>query len=168
MQVLMVRHAPAQDRKEFASTGQPDELRPLTDQGKTKMYRNALGIQTLLPKIHTIVNSPLRRAQQTADILAQVYPQVHRDTLPSLAPLEILAYLKNHADTKHTIVLVGHEPDLGELITWLLSGHTHTWLLLKKGAACLLEFPNNTVTAGTAQLNWALTPSQLRKLGESG
>lgn len=167
MQVLMIRHAPAEEREKFSQTEQVDELRPLSEKGQLKMRKNILGLQTIVPKIHTIVSSPLRRAQQTADLLAQTYSHAHRETLPALAPLgpaiEILNYLKIHGQTTHTIALIGHEPTLGRLVTWLLSGQSKNWMPLKKGGACLLEFPHE-VTPEEAQLCWALTPQQLRKL----
>ena len=167
MQVLIIRHAPAEDRNEFARSGKSDDLRPLSANGKKKMVDNVRGLQTTVTDIHSILTSPLIRAQQTADFLAEVYPNSQREILPALAPLgspsEVLEYLQSHADTTHTIALVGHEPDLGELVTWLVSGHTDIWLPLKKGSACLLEF-SDRVEAGEAKFCWLLRPKQLRNL----
>jgi phosphohistidine phosphatase len=167
MQLLIVRHAPALDREEFAHSGQSDDLRPLTGKGKDKMINNIKGLNKILPQIDSIATSPLIRAQQTAGLLASVYPAAIRETLSALAPgiseSKVLAYLQKQAKTAQTIALVGHEPDLGELATWLLSGHTGTWMPLKKGAACLLEFPGE-VKAGEAELCWMLRPRQLRQL----
>jgi phosphohistidine phosphatase len=64
-----------------------------------------------------------------------------------------------------TIALVGHEPDLGELATWLLSGRLDNWMPLKKGGTCLLEFIDE-VEAGEAELCWLLKPKQLRQLAK--
>ncbi len=169
MQVLIVRHAPAENRQEFAYTGQPDDLRPLTNKGKDKMRNNIKGLQTCVPQIDRIAESPLVRAQQTADLLAAVYPNAIRETLSALVPAgsesTVLAYLQKHADTTQTIALVGHEPKLGELATCLLSGQIGDWMPLKKGAACLLEFIDK-VEAGEAELCWMLRPKQLRQLAE--
>lgn len=169
MHVLIVRHAIAEDFETFSLSGQPDELRPLTDKGIAKMRKNIRGLKNVVPQIHLLTSSPLRRAIQTADLLAEAYPEAHRGILPDLAPREatsgILAYLRKHEHTAHVIILVGHEPYLGELATWLLSGHTDTWLPLKKGAACLLEF-SAEVNAGQADLRWLLTPVQLRQLAD--
>jgi len=167
MQVLIVRHAPAEDREAFARSGQSDELRPLSNKGKAKMLLNVKGLQTILPTIHRFAESPLIRAEQTADLLASAYPNAIRKTLQALAPdgshSEVLSYLQQHANTSKTIALVGHEPDLGELATWLLSGEIENWMPLKKGAACLLEFMAD-VEAGQAELCWMLRPKQLRQL----
>ena len=167
MQVLIVRHAPAEDREAFARSGQSDELRPLSNKGKAKMLLNSKGLQIILPTIHRFAESPLIRAEQTADLLASAYPNAIRKTLPALAPdgsdSEVLSYLQQHANTSMTIALVGHEPDLGELATWLVSGQVDNWMPLKKGAACLLEFLDE-VEAGKAELCWMLRPKQLRQL----
>ncbi|MDM8558902.1 phosphohistidine phosphatase SixA [Candidatus Parabeggiatoa sp. HSG14] len=167
MQVLIIRHAPAEDREEFAGSGQSDDLRPLTQRGKEKMRQNVAGLLTIVPQIDRIVESPLIRAQQTGGLVASTYSNVIRQTLPALAPngseSEVLTYLQKYADTTTTIALVGHEPNLGELATWLLSGQADNWIPLKKGSACLLEFPGE-VKAGKAELLWMLRPKQLRQL----
>jgi len=169
MQVLIVRHAPAADREEFAKTGQSDDLRPLTNRGKTKMIHNINGLTKIVPTIDRVAASPLIRAQQTAGLLASVYPNAVRETQPALAPgsseEEVLAYLQKHAQTEQTIALVGHEPDLGALATWLLTGDADTWMPLKKGSACLLEFIDE-VEAGQAELCWMLRPKQMRQLAD--
>ena len=167
MQVLIIRHAPAEDREEFARQGQPDDLRPLTNQGKAKMCKNVQGLQKIIPQIHRIVESPFVRARQTADLLAYAYPRARRQVLSALAPLgsetAILNYLRENANPTHTLALVGHEPDLGELATWLLSGQADIWMPLKKGSASLLRF-DKEIEAGEAELGWLLTPRQLRQL----
>jgi len=167
MQILIIRHAPAADREEFILSGQADELRPLTDKGKEKMRKAVPGIYCLVPKLQAIASSPFLRAQQTADLLATAYPHIQRDILPALVPLgamtQVLSYLQDHAHTTHTIALVGHEPDLGQLATWLLTNQADDWFPLKKGAACFLEFEEN-VQPGEAVLRWALTSNQLQQL----
>jgi len=167
MKVLLIRHAIAEDYTIFSLSGQADDLRPLTTKGKTKMRKGIRGLQQLITQIQYVVSSPLRRAVQTADLVAQSYPDAHREVLPALAPrgstTVILEYLQGHSNTTHTIALIGHEPHLGELTTWLLSGHIGTWCPLKKGGAGLLEF-SGEVAASQADLQWLLTPKQLRLL----
>lgn len=167
MHVLLIRHAIAEERKDFQQMEQPDTERPLTGKGIKKMQQNIAGLHNMVPYINHVLVSPLVRAQQTADILLEAYPEAQRTTLTALAPLgsnnSVLLYLQQHERSSHTIALVGHEPDLGELGTWLLSGHPDTWLPLKKGSACMLVFENE-VAEGLADLQWFLTPAQLRKL----
>jgi phosphohistidine phosphatase len=167
MQVLIVRHGIAEDRDKFAITGQADELRPLSEKGRDKTDKAAKGIRKLIPSLHRIASSPLLRARQTADILSEHYKDSHVGILAGLVPngdyQAILSYLQTYGYRSETIALVGHEPDLGELIAWLLTGQRGNWMPLKKGSACLLEF-SDEVEAGTAELLWYLTPKHLRQL----
>jgi phosphohistidine phosphatase len=106
------------------------------------------------------------RAQQTAGIVAEAYGGIRVATTPSLrpdsAPSEFLAWLK--AQQGDVIAVVGHEPHLGMLVTWLLTGLADSRLPLRKGGACLLELAARP-REGAAQLQWALTASQLRRMG---
>jgi phosphohistidine phosphatase len=167
MQVLIVRHGVAEDRDEFAATGQADELRPLTEKGRYKTNKATKGIRKLVPMLHHIAASPLLRAQQTAEILSERYNDSYVETLQALSPdgdkQAILSYLQIYGYHFETIALVGHEPDLGELSTWLLTGQQGNWLSLKKSSACLLEF-NGAVVAGKANLLCYLAPKHLRRL----
>jgi len=48
MQLLVIRHAIAMEREEYARTGRPDSDRPLTDTGRRRMRKNARGLQYIL------------------------------------------------------------------------------------------------------------------------
>lgn len=167
MNLLIVRHAIAEDRIIFAAKGQDDDLRPLTREGTKKMQQAAQGLKKILPELDLLVSSPLTRAVQTADILHEVYHSAQREQLvllsPGLSAEELTAWLQRQAARK-TIALVGHEPDLGELATWLLAGtRAEPFVAFKKGGVLLIEFPYK-IGAGQGDLRWALTPKQLRTL----
>ena len=66
MKLLLVRHAIAEEREEFERTGEPDDQRPLTSEGRKKMKRAAAGLGELVNKVDILATSPLARAQQTA------------------------------------------------------------------------------------------------------
>ena len=71
-----------------------------------------------------------------------------------------------HAYVNHDVVaVVGHEPHLGTLVTWLLSGRTDSHVVLKKGGACLVEC-NGAPGPATGRLHWLLTPAALRRMAE--
>lgn len=167
MNLLIVRHAIAEERAEFAARCDDDRRRPLSDKGRRRMEQGAAGLQRLLPKLDYLVSSPLVRARQTAEILAARYPEAHYQEWPELAPdggspqiVERLAGLPADAN----VALVGHEPDLSELVAWLTAGVAPGFLRFKKGGACLLASPQPP-RAGKAELLWALDPKQLRHLG---
>lgn len=169
MNVVVIRHAIAENRDEFAATGQDDGLRPLTSQGRKKMRRAAAGLKVLLPDLDLIATSPLVRARETAEIVARHYGGPQMTEVPALAPgapcEDGLRWLQ-HQKASGTVALVGHEPDLGILVGWLLTGRESAFMEVRKGSACLLEFSQRPA-AGGAVLHWFLKPSQLALLGEA-
>jgi phosphohistidine phosphatase len=155
MQLLLVRHAPAEDRETFAATGQPDSNRPLTDKGIRRMKKAARGLRSLVPLISLLVSSPFRRAVETAQIIADVYGirSRKRDELaPAVAPQHLIDWLAAQPEDGIACV-VGHEPDLSELLAILLADKSERPAKLKKGSAVLLEFAQ-PVAASAGELQW--------------
>ena len=174
LKVLVIRHAIAADRKEFAKTGKADALRPLTRIGRKKMRRAVRGLARLVPRLDALATSPLTRAVETGEIIAGQYDYEHAVRLPALSPGksagQVMDWLKEQAEhakkgADTTVAIVGHEPGLGQLVSWMLTGLRESFVPLKKGAACLVEFKGE-VKPARAKLLWALHPSQLRKLAE--
>jgi phosphohistidine phosphatase len=162
MQLVLIRHARAEERMLFKR----DRTRALTQDGGRRMRKAARGLHVLLPGLTQIATSPLLRARQTAEIVAAVYAGIDTVSLPALspgmAPRAVLAWLRAQpADA--TLALVGHEPDLGLLAGWLLSGKQTGFVQFKKGAAALIEF-SGAPTAGKGMLTWLLTAAQLAEL----
>jgi phosphohistidine phosphatase len=162
--LLVIRHAEAAPPE----AGQDDEARPLTPKGKRATKRVTQGLVTLVPEIDVLATSPLRRAVQTAKIVRSAFGNPAREELEALAPAgsreEVLTWLQDRSDPE-TVAIVGHEPHLGLLTSWLLASPLNHFMEFKKGGACLITWPDHP-TAGTAWLKWALTPGQLEKLGE--
>jgi len=165
MKLLIIRHAIAEERDEFARTGKDDRLRPLTDEGRKKMKQGARGLKNLVPEIDLLATSPLTRAAQTGAVMDSVYGGLREVEIEELAPegspVEFLSWLRQQA--AETVAVVGHEPSISLIASWLLTGTEKRIFSIRKGGACLLEFPGE-VGAGTALLLWALTPAQLREL----
>ena len=169
MHLLVIRHAIAEDREEFAASGQDDSLRPLTGDGRRKMRNGAQAIRQLLPTLDRLATSPFTRAEQTAEIVAAMYgdlvePQRIPELVPDAKPAALLRWLRALGPDVGTVGIVGHEPHLSRLVAWLLAARSTPLIELKKGSACLLRF-DDEIGAGTATLLWALTPAQLRQLG---
>jgi phosphohistidine phosphatase len=164
MQLLVVRHAIAEEREKWAS--RDDRLRPLTDDGRKKMKEVAKGLRGLMPRLDILATSPLTRAQQTAEILAKIYESMDIVTVDALAPGQrppaLATWLRTQALHK-TVAVVGHEPGLGAAVSWLAAGTERSFVELGKGGACLLEL-GERIDAGEAMVLWALRPSQLRAL----
>src|SRR5215207_2783360 len=167
MRLLLIRHAIAEEREDFARTGKDDSLRPLTDDGRKKMKQAARGLRGLVPEIDLLATSPLTRAAQTGAIVDSVYgglKEVEIEELsPETTPEDFLRWLRKQK--VDVVAAVGHEPSISLILSWLLTGNERRIFAFRKGGACLLEFPEEP-GAGTATLVWALTPAQLRGLAD--
>jgi phosphohistidine phosphatase len=167
MQLLIIRHAIAEDREEFAVTGKPDDQRPLTKNGIRRMKQVAKGLKEIVPVINHLATSPLTRATETGDIIAAEYgisgTEVIPALLPGAKPDELAAWAQGYA-RKGMVAVIGHEPYLGSLVTWFVGGKGDSRIEFKKGAVCLIEFDEN-VGYGTGTLCWLATPKMLRALG---
>ena len=160
-QLLVIRHGRAGDAEEFAKTGLSDDERPLTDKGAREIERVAKGLQSIVDKIDLLAASPLARAQQTAEIVAEEYGIAIGETVEELRPSSSFAAFAEWARQKPDVVaVVGHDPHLSRLATWLMSGVDSPNVALKKGGACLLEF-EQAVDGGEGVLRWLMTPAQL-------
>lgn len=166
MDLLVVRHAVAEDRQAWEATGEDDALRPLTREGARRMKRAARGLARVAPRIDLLAASPLARAVQTARILAPALGLEGFEEIPELEPgarpQALAAWLRSRR--AGAVALVGHEPHLGHLVAWLVAGASRPPLPLRKGGACLLRL-RETARAGAAELRWLASPSLLRRLG---
>lgn len=167
MQLLLIRHAIAQDRDEFARSGRPDAERPLTDLGRRRMRAGTKGLQHLVPAIDLLATSPLVRTTETANIVAEAYAYpdpIPIDALtPDATPAAFLSWLRAQ-DADKTIAVVGHDPGLPQIVGLLLTGKAAPIIAMKKGGACLLSVDGLPRTV-TAVLRWSLAPAHLRDLG---
>jgi len=164
-QVLVVRHAEAEDPSDALLAGHSDAQRRLTRAGVHQMRRGATGLATLVDEIQVILSSPLARAVQTAEILLNAFPQAkwqqHVRLAPGFDPGKLLSWISRQTGT---ITLVGHEPDLSQLIGYMTTGVARSLVHMKKGNVCCLEMPDHT-RPGEARIAWCLTLKQLARLG---
>jgi phosphohistidine phosphatase len=164
VRLYILRHAQAGDRVE----GLADNARQLTALGVERMRDAAAGMQRLGLKFDAILTSPLPRANETAAIVAAVYdnrpsPELLEALAVGVPPGEAVDALKPFARPDH-LMIVGHEPQLSEIASILLTGAADRLRSdLKKGGCIAIEFPSR-VAPGTGKLLWMLTQRQLRKL----
>src|SRR5688572_32640039 len=115
MQLLVIRHAIAMDREEYARTGRPDSDRPLTDTGRRRMRKNARGLQRVAPHPDLIATSPWLRAADTARVVAETLGVERMETIdamfPDHEPRDLADWLNDRSDLA-TVDVVGHEPHL--------------------------------------------------------
>jgi phosphohistidine phosphatase len=131
------------------------------------MRESARGLRRMLPELESIWTSPLLRARQTAEIVAAAYgetPITESAALaPGAGPEAVAAALREQPAPRGALALVGHEPDLSQLSSWLCAGVSRSVLEFKKGAACLLALDQG-VGVARARLCWALPPRALRRI----
>jgi phosphohistidine phosphatase len=119
MKLYVIRHAKAVDREE----GIPDSSRFLTPDGRSSFRDTVCGAGRKLNQLDIILSSPLVRAVQTADILAEAVRfngPVEMSTLlsPGCDARSLLLLLQQQADRRR-VAVVGHEPDLSSVVATL-------------------------------------------------
>ena len=151
MNLILWRHAEAED-------GAPDLARELTDKGRKQAARMAEWLTPRLPKDVRILVSPALRARQTADALEMDY-EVVKEIAPGADAAQILASA-GWPEATDTVVVVGHQPTLGRVVSLLTIGEEDE-LTIKKGAIFWIA---RRVRGGGAQnvLRAVLSPDLLR------
>jgi len=163
--LYVIRHAIAFERD--ASRWPDDRDRPLTAGGIGKFRRAARGLGKLVPAVDILLSSPLVRAWRTAELLADEAgwprPVVFEALEPDREPSDVAKALAEYRD-RESVAVVGHEPQLGELIGYLVvpeAGEHAPFALRKGGAACVLLGDD---PPGHAALKWLITPKIERRL----
>jgi len=164
MQLYILRHAIAVARGTPEYEGRDDE-RPLTDDGIKKMEAAAEGMKEIGLTFDRIYTSPILRARHTAEIVADELKAKkileHADELGNDFSCDAALELIRRAGADEKILLVGHQPDLGELAQFLLLGRFGLHISLKKGALMRIDF-DGEVVPGEGTLMWLLEPGHLR------
>jgi phosphohistidine phosphatase len=124
MDLILWRHADAQD-------GESDMKRALTEKGLRQAEQMAAWLAPRLPKETRILVSPAVRAYQTANALGRDYETV-AEIAPGADGVHILA-AAGWPDAKGTVLVVGHQPTLGEAASLLLFGESSPMSMKKAG-----------------------------------
>ncbi len=165
MRLYIVRHGIAVPH---GAPGVAEDERPLTEEGIEKMKLAASGLKKLDVAPELILSSPLPRAEQTAKIVQKALgPKVSLRLTRALSPAgnraDVYKEMKAH-ESLEGLMLVGHQPSLGEIAGEIAWGSPDRYLELKKGGAVAIELERlSPIPGGT--LLWLLTPSVLRQLG---
>jgi phosphohistidine phosphatase len=167
VRLLIVRHGPAESRDPRRWSN--DDLRPLSREGRRESREAAAGIAVLEPKVGTVLTSPATRARATAEILrAGLGVRSKLVEWPELAPnasaAPLLERLAEDAGRRAPLVVVGHEPQLGELVCLALTGDAVSVTRLGRAGAAAVEFPKS-VRPGAGTLAWRLDRRALTRLG---
>jgi phosphohistidine phosphatase len=162
LELYLVRHGIAAERGDEYPD---DSKRPLTSEGIAKLRKEARGLLSLGVEFEQILTSPLVRARQTADVLAEA-----TKSKPSVTQVDALAPAGSTAEAiqeiarlskKASVAVVGHEPNMGELAARLIGSKTP--LEFKKGGVARIDF-EVLPPKGAGHLRWFITPRMLRRL----
>ncbi len=165
MRLYIVRHGIA---GQHGTPGVRDDDRTLTKEGKKKMQEAAAGLRILGYVPNLILSSPLPRAGQTAEILREEFGNsVILKICPALAPSgtrqELYREIMLHERNVKSLMLVGHQPFLGEIAGEIAWGSAEHYVELKKGGICVIDLEGGRdVPKGT--LVSLMPPSILRQL----
>ena len=129
MDLILWRHAEAEP-------GEPDLGRRLTAKGLKQAERMGAWLEHHLPDSARILVSPADRAQQTALGLKRKFKTVD-EMAPGASVAAVLA-AADWPDSREPVVVVGHQPTLGAVASFLLSGEEAYWAV-RKGAVWWLS-----------------------------
>lgn len=164
MEIYLLRHG------EAVEPGAPgvkkDFDRSLTSEGKRAVERAARAMRLMCVAPDLLLTSPFIRAKQTADITARVlkvrdHVAVADELAPGASQRRLVNRLRAADPPPKSVLLVGHEPYLSELVSVLLTGKRCAVISLKKGGLCKLT-TEKLRFGRCARLDWLLTPGQMR------
>ena len=163
MEILLLRHGIAAGANEL---GCEDAERPLTQEGIEKMRAAAAGMAGILDGIDLVLSSPLRRARETAEIVAAQFKGVGavvecEELALGSSGKRMLSLLAEHSGRKR-VLLVSHEPELAELYS-ILTGARSSSVNIKKGALLCIAL-TELGSSPKGVLQWHLTSKQLRAI----
>jgi phosphohistidine phosphatase len=163
MRLIIIRHAIAVPR---GTPDIPDDDRPLTRRGMRRFREAARGLARIQPRPDVLYTSPLKRARQTAQIAAGAWGKVKAKRTPALAggSFPEVAGVLDKLPREATVAVVGHEPDVSELLSAILGSRDAAAFTFKKGGVAAVEVPGPLGQGGA--LLWYLPPRLLRRLGK--
>ncbi len=150
MDLLILRHADADTEADN------DDDRKLSDKGEGQARKVAKFIKGNGLEPDLILASPIRRAQKTANIVAE-HLDLDCATAPwaacGMEPQTATHQLRDHVKFER-VLLVGHEPDLSKLAAFLLGLRDPSQIRVRKASLTLLEL--TALAPGAARLQWSI------------
>jgi len=161
MIIYFLRHANA---GQHIADPKKDEKRALDKEGIEQCGYVGRGLAALDVQVDAIISSPLKRATQTASLVAnEIGHEGKLQIEPALLPEGVFSDFRKLLDKyakQESIMLVGHNPNLSEFLGRIISDTgCEAAVELKKAAVAKLETRRNS-----AALQWCLTPKILRTL----
>jgi phosphohistidine phosphatase len=155
MDLILWRHAEAED----GGPELPDEKRRLTPRGEKQAHDIAKWLKPRLPKRTRILVSPATRTQQTAHALAMPF-EVEPDIATGADAADLVA-AANWPKGTTAVLLVGHQPTLGQTAALLMTGTAADWSI-RKGAVWWFSCRNRDSRQTQTVLRAVMNPDMLR------
>ena len=163
MLVYFLRHASAGVAK---NDPLKDEKRPLDRDGVEQCGYVGRTLAVLETHVDVIISSPLKRATQTAALVANELAYEGKIVLdPALRPGATFPQFRDlltKYGNQEAIMVVGHNPNLSEFLGRLIGGGSRTGIDLKKAGVARVEVDHHR-----GVLHWCLTPKLVRTLTEA-
>lgn len=157
MTLLLWRHAEAEP-------GTPDAARTLTAKGRKQAEKMGQWLDASLPAGCRILSSPAARTIQTARMLGRAFKIV--DALGPDSTVEQMVEAMQWTVSPEPVLIVGHQPVLGQLAAQLISGQKQDWKI-RKGSVWWIHQHTRMNDAALNHLNnyvyAVMTPELLRK-----
>jgi phosphohistidine phosphatase len=154
----LLRHGEAR-----AAAAGGDAARPLSLLGSKAIERLGRHLGTLHWQPARAFTSPLLRAQQTAALIllsarVAVTPEALQQLLPESAPADLAAMLGQTLAPDEHVLLVGHQPLLGDLVGWLIGQDAGA---ITPGQLLRITFADGTITRGAGSFVLTLRPETI-------
>ena len=159
--LYVFRHGIAVDH---GTPGYEEDERPLTPKGERRVREITRGLRRMDLAIDGILTSPLPRALRTAQIAAGMLGlEDLLEAVDALRPERSAASIRDWvtARPEDSVMIVGHNPALGELIGLMMGAGSARIELRKGGLACL-----SRGVEGEFALDWMARPRLIRRLVE--
>jgi phosphohistidine phosphatase len=144
-----------------------DYQRPLTEPGRKRIEQVGDTLKEWELDFSKIMTSPLKRAKETAEIVAKILNlETRLEEVNELKPegnrSELYQKLSKIKEDD-SVLIVGHEPYLSALIGDAIASNPQSRISLKKGGLARLVITSFSPTVA-GELRWLLTPRQIRKI----
>lgn len=152
MELILWRHAEAE-------MGEPDEGRSLTAKGQKQARKMGEWLDHSLPHSCKIFVSPAHRTVQTAEALGRKFKLM--DELGPDSNVEKILAATQWPDSREPVLVVGHQPTLGQLAALLIDGEVKDWTIRKGNVWWIVRRKRDDIE--DSYLRAVMTPELLTK-----
>ena len=158
--ILLLRHAKAEN----GSSGLPDLDRALNDRGRKEAQAIGTFIRKQNLELDLVLSSPAKRARETTELVlasADLAVEVrYEQRIYEAGPLQLLEVVSQIEAERSTVLLVGHNPGMEELLRQLTGRLEH----MATGTLAKIDLKADRwsgVSEEKGSLDWIVKPKEL-------